>query len=269
MAMARSSSCPCLTRRSLRPCTASSQRTWIATAIPTCCSPATSMDSSRRSGGWPPATASCCEAMGRAPSRPCERRPVASSSLDKHATSRAFARRTAISTSSRATTTVHSYSDPTKLPWSPRVGSTRTRGPRRLFGTTWPLGLDENHPVRAAAAVHREVRGVLEHFDGLDVVWIDATQTAAGPGLNGNAIDHVERLVVTVERGDAAYTDGNPSAGRAGDDHSGHAAFKDLFDRLAGRWVDLVRRHRGGRRRGRSAPACFGLAAAVCAGGSK
>src|SRR6266699_1895268 len=93
-----------------------------------------------------------CAATERAALRPYGARGAALSWKGRPETFSAFARRGGTCTSWRETTIVRWYS-----------------GLRLLH-------FDEDHAICGSAAVHRDARGVLEDFDGRDIVWVDARQ---------------------------------------------------------------------------------------------
>jgi hypothetical protein len=104
------------------------------------------------------------------------------------------------------------------------------------------LGLDDDHPVDAAHAVHCSLGGVLQHLDRLDIAWIDALEDTARAGLHRHVVDHVQRLVVPVQRRDPADANGDATVGRPRHQHAGKAVHQQLLDRPAGRAPDLFRR---------------------------
>ena len=61
------------------------------------------------------------------------------------------------------------------------------------------LGADDDDAVRPARAIHGG-RGSFQDRDGGHVVRIDPRKRAARVGLDGGAIDHVERVVAPVNR---------------------------------------------------------------------
>src|SRR3954464_8426005 len=122
----------------------------------------------------------CCAATAKEDSTSCRQRGAALSYQDRRGTSSGCGPRAAISTSSRATTIVRSSS---VLPL---------------------LRFDDDHAIRAPAAVHRRARGVLENFDRRYVVRIDAGQAAARSWCDWHAVDHVQRRAVAVPAGRTA-----------------------------------------------------------------
>jgi enediyne biosynthesis protein E4 len=104
------------------------------------------------------------------------------------------------------------------------------------------LGLDDDDPVGAAHAVQRRTDGVLHDLDRRDVVRIDGPERGALSELHRHVIDHIQGLVARKERVDAADANGNAAVGRPGRHHAGKAGRQQLFDRSAGRALDVFRR---------------------------
>ena len=104
------------------------------------------------------------------------------------------------------------------------------------------LGLNDDHPVGGAHAVHRRFGGVLEHLDQRDVVRIDPLEDSAWSGLHRHVVDHVEGFVAPVERADAADANGHATVGRPRHQHAGKAVHQQLLDRPAGRALDVLLR---------------------------
>src|SRR5437867_4546368 len=88
--------------------------------------------------------------------------------------------------------------------------ATAGHGPLAVGG----VGLDDDHPVRAAHAVQRRAARVFHDFDGDDVVWIDGVETLALSGGHRHAVDHEQRLVAREDRADTADADGDAAARR-------------------------------------------------------
>src|SRR4029078_3454282 len=82
---------------------------------------------------------------------------------------------------------------------------------RRVFS------LDQNHAVSGAQTIVRQTGGVLQNFDGGNVVGIDPEQSANAPGLNGDAVDDVEGLHIGADRRITANAYGNSPVGSSGD----------------------------------------------------
>jgi enediyne biosynthesis protein E4 len=81
-----------------------------------------------------------------------------------------------------------------------------------------PLGLDDDHAVRAADAVHGDVGRFLQHPDRLDVVRVDPREPSVRARREGNTVDDVQRRVVALHRrGAAANPDGQATVRRPSD----------------------------------------------------
>ena len=99
------------------------------------------------------------------------------------------------------------------------------------------LGRDEDDAARAARTVDRRRRGVLEHFEALDVA---AFEVREGPGVARNAVDDIERVVARRGRLDAADADRDVAVGLAAQREHLHARH------LGGHGVaEVGRRHVG------------------------
>jgi hypothetical protein len=105
------------------------------------------------------------------------------------------------------------------------------------------LGLDDDHPVGAAHAVHPSLGGILQHLDRLDIVRIDAPERPARYSFQRHAVDHVQRLAAPVQRGDPADANGDATVGRPRHLHAGKAVHQQLLDRPAGCALDVFLRH--------------------------
>src|SRR5262249_34075131 len=109
--------------------------------------------------------------------------------------------------------------------------------------------LDDDYAVGAAAAVHREVGGVLQHTNRRDVIGADSAQAAVRAGLDRNTIEDVQRLSAGV-RGGAADVHQNAAVGCLLNIDSGNATGEDFLDRVAWCRMNVVRRYRRRLRRG-------------------
>src|SRR5207302_1109042 len=101
---------------------------------------------------------------------------------------------------------------------------------------------DDDHPVRAAHAIHRHAGRVLHDLDGRDVVWIDGPQRRAVSQLQRYAVDHNQRLVAREERADTVNLRGDAALEGARHQHTGNASHQQLLDRLTGHALNLLRR---------------------------
>ena len=101
---------------------------------------------------------------------------------------------------------------------------------------------DDDHPVRAAHAIHRHAGRVLHDLDGRDVVWIDGPQRRAVSQLQRYAVDHNQRLVAREERADTVNLRGYAALEGARHQHTGNASHQQLLDRLTGHALNLLRR---------------------------
>src|SRR5262245_10537525 len=136
----------------------------------------------------------CCAATAKGRSRRCPRREVVSSSRVSRETFNACVRRAAISSWWRETTIVPSCFAQGEAPWR-REWSLRVRA-RGL------LHFDDDHAAGASAAVHRHGCGVLQDFDGLDVVRIDTRETPTGTRRDRYAVDDVQWLSIATAAAD-------------------------------------------------------------------
>lgn len=84
---------------------------------------------------------------------------------------------------------------------------------RAILPLTRPPGLDDDHSVGASHPVNCRVGGVLEHLYGGDVVWIEPAQAPVGSRLDGNVIEHVQRLRPGVERPGPRMRTATPPSG--------------------------------------------------------
>src|SRR5437867_7852319 len=105
------------------------------------------------------------------------------------------------------------------------------------------VGLDDDHPVRAAHPVQRRAARVFHDLDGDDVVWIDGVEMLALSGRHRHAVDHEQRLVAREDRADTADADGDAAARRTRHLDAGKVVHQQLLDRPAGDALDLFRRH--------------------------
>jgi hypothetical protein len=101
--------------------------------------------------------------------------------------------------------------------------------------------LDDDHPIRPAAAVHRGAHRVLQHFDGRDVVGIDPRESPARARCNREAVNHVQRLLVGAEAVGAADSNRQCAVGCATERDAGNAIGEDFLDWLSTRVRDGVR----------------------------
>ena len=96
------------------------------------------------------------------------------------------------------------------------VGSLRTDLSESFGSLSGVLCLDDNYSVRSSYAVQARADGVLQDFNGSDVVGIDPGEGSVGSRLNGKSVDHVERLVIAMEGVGALDVNGDAAVGGSG-----------------------------------------------------
>ena len=101
------------------------------------------------------------------------------------------------------------------------------------------LGLDDDDAVTRANTVQRKARWVLEHFDGSDIVRIDALQSSARAGLDRGPVDDKERLGAAHEGADAANLDRETAARGAAHCDSRDMCLESHRNRLVGAAVQV------------------------------
>src|SRR5207244_13034371 len=99
----------------------------------------------------------------------------------------------------------------------------------------------EDHGVGAQVSVQCGAGSVFQDFDLLDVIGINASQTATGARRDGNSVDDKERLRVSRERGSAANLHREISFGVPPEPDTRHTVGQDLLDGGAGRAIAVGR----------------------------
>ena len=104
------------------------------------------------------------------------------------------------------------------------------------------VGLDDDHPVRAAHSVQRRAARVFHDLDGHNVVRIDRVEALALTGRHRHAVDNEQGLVAREDRADSVDADGDPASRRPFHLDAGKVVHQQLLDRPAGYALDLLRR---------------------------
>src|SRR5215218_5332019 len=162
-----------------------------------------------------------------------KRMPVAlgardSNSAGERASQAAQRTATRIRKGRRAVTTgmgLRMHDAPGRLEWQ-RAGQARFY-PRNLVLARG----DDDDSVRAAHAVERRRRGVLEHVDPHHVLRVERRERAAGSELGGGrAVDHDERVVVAGGGADAANLEAERAVLATEDPHPRCTSLDELLD---------------------------------------
>ena len=101
-----------------------------------------------------------------------------------------------------------------------------------VFGSLRVLRLDDDDSVRSSYAVQSRADGVLQDFNGGDVVGIDSCEPSVRSWLNWKPVDHVQGLVIAVEGRGAPDVNGDAAIGGSGYPDAGDLCHQNLFDWL-------------------------------------
>src|SRR6266550_3670862 len=119
-------------------------------------------------------------------------------------------------------------------------GSSWYSGSRRKTRSLRLLRFDDDDAVGAAAAVRRGARGVAQHLDGLDVARAEGGERAGDRVVEGDAVQHEQRLLIAQHGRRAANMNNRMAVGGTCQSETRDAGDEQLFERQSRRAVDVL-----------------------------